>query len=86
MTHIWLEPGEIRQRRINLGLSQQRLAELSGLAIRTIVRLESGENKRGGTTYTMNRVLGALEAVESELSSDSTRSRETMTEDDDARQ
>ena len=64
MIHTFFEPGEIRRRRKELGLSQQRLAELSGLSIRTIVRLELGENKRGGTAYTLSCIARALEAVE----------------------
>jgi transcriptional regulator with XRE-family HTH domain len=68
MIQTLFEPGEIRRRRRGLGLSQQRLAELSGLSIRTIVRLELGENKRGGTAYTLNCILKALEVAENALS------------------
>jgi transcriptional regulator with XRE-family HTH domain len=64
MSHSLLEPGEIRRQREELGLTQQRLAELSGLSLRTIVRLERGENKRGGTTDTLGRILEVLDTVE----------------------
>ncbi len=63
MISTLFEPGEIIRRRKELGLTQQKLAELSGLSLRTVIRLEHAENKRGGTIYTLSQIAKALETA-----------------------
>ena len=66
MDNIPLEGAEIRQRREELGLTQQRLAELAGLAIRTVVRAERGTNKRGGTVRTLRCIAEVFDTARRE--------------------
>jgi transcriptional regulator with XRE-family HTH domain len=61
-----LTPAEIKQKRLALGLTQQRLAELSKLAIRTVVRFEHGDYALGGTVYALKKITDALTAYESQ--------------------
>jgi transcriptional regulator with XRE-family HTH domain len=61
MASVMLEAQGIRQRREALGLSQQERPQLAGLSIRTVVRLEHGENARAGTVCTILRIAEALE-------------------------
>ena len=43
-----LSASQIKQRRVTLGLSQQELADLTGLSIRTVQRIENGETTPRG--------------------------------------
>lgn len=49
---------EVRNQRVNQGLSIEMLAEMSGIAHRTIQRIETGESNPRG--YTLNRLAVAL--------------------------
>ena len=66
MISTLFEPGEIIRWRKELDLTQQKLAELSGLSLRTVIRLEHAENKRGGTIYTLSQIAKALETARRE--------------------
>lgn len=56
-------PGEVRQRRLKLGKSQEELAGLAGVTQGTISGIESGETKnpQPGTLARIRRTLEALE-------------------------
>ena len=49
----------IRQRRKELGLSQDKLSKLAGVAYNTIVKIESGENPNP-TIETLKKIAKAL--------------------------
>ena len=57
---------KIREHRKRLGLTQERLAQESGLALRTVVRLEHGANKLGGTVYALRRIADAFDRAEAQ--------------------
>lgn len=50
----------IRRRRKELGLSQDKLSKLAGVAYNTIVKIESGENPNP-TIETLKKIAKALE-------------------------
>lgn len=50
---------KIRQRRKKLGLSQDKLSKLAGVAYNTIVKIESGENPNP-TLDTLQKIAKAL--------------------------
>lgn len=50
---------KIRQRRKEVGLSQDKLSKLAGVAYNTIVKIESGENPNP-TIETLNKIAKAL--------------------------
>ena len=50
---------QIRQRRLNLGLTQARLASLAGIPRQKVIAIEQGDMSVGMVAYA--RVLGALD-------------------------
>ncbi len=54
----------IRRRRLNLNLTQQQVAEQSGLHLQTIKNFESGNNASLLTLIQILRVFGDLEALD----------------------
>jgi len=50
----------IRQKRKELGLSQDKLSKLAGVAYNTIVKIESGENSNP-TIETLQKIAKALD-------------------------
>ncbi|MBB2496688.1 helix-turn-helix transcriptional regulator [Aquipseudomonas ullengensis] len=59
-SHITMRLGEqIRQRRLNRGLTQVRLAALAGITRQKIIAIERGDLSVGMMAYA--RVLGALD-------------------------
>ncbi len=54
----------IRRRRLNLNLTQQQVADKSGLHIQTIKNFESGNNASLLTLIQILRVFGDLEALD----------------------
>lgn len=56
----------IRKYRKKLGLSQDKLSKLAGVAYNTIVKLESGENPNP-TIKTLIKIAGALKVDVSKL-------------------
>ncbi len=56
----------IRQRRKKLGLSQDKLSKLAGIAYNTVVKIESGENPNP-TIETLTKIARALNTNISDL-------------------
>ncbi|SFR34062.1 Helix-turn-helix [Robiginitalea myxolifaciens] len=54
----------LRQRRLNLNMTQEQVAERSGLHIQTIKNLESGRNASLQTVIQILRVYGDLEGLD----------------------
>lgn len=50
---------QIRQRRLNLGLTQAKLASLAGITRQKVIAIEKGDLSVGMTAYA--RVLGGLD-------------------------
>lgn len=61
---------QMRAARALLGLDQKRLAELSGLSVPTIQRMEASEGTVRGVVESLTRVVEALEAAGIELIGD----------------
>ena len=57
---------KIKQRRKEVGLSQDKLSKLAGVAYNTIVKIESGENPNP-TIETLKKIAKALNAPIEEL-------------------
>jgi transcriptional regulator with XRE-family HTH domain len=58
---------QLRAARALLGLDQRRLAELSGLSLPTIQRMEASEDVVRGTVDSLMKLVAALEAAGVEL-------------------
>lgn len=58
---------QMRAARALLGLDQKRLAELSGLSVPTIQRMEASDGNVRGVVDSLTRVVQALEAAGIEL-------------------
>lgn len=56
----------IRRKRKELGLSQDKLSKLAGVAYNTIVKIESGENPNP-TIETLQKIANALDIPVSNL-------------------
>jgi len=56
-------PIQVRAARVLLGLSQQELAERSGVGLATLKRIEAARSELTGTAQTMARIQRALEAA-----------------------
>jgi predicted transcriptional regulator len=54
----------IRRRRLELGLSQQTLAQRAAVSISSVIQLESGAQRR--ISPARDRILAALDAAEAE--------------------
>lgn len=63
LTHV-VTGTRIRARRTDAGLSQQRLATKAGIGLKTLVRVEQGEDVRLGT---LTAIAGALGISVSEM-------------------
>jgi transcriptional regulator with XRE-family HTH domain len=59
--------GQVRAARAILGMDQRRLAELSGLSLPTIQRMEASEGVIRGTIESLTKLIGALNAAGVEL-------------------
>ena len=57
----------LKKRRLEMNLSQEEIAERSGLARRTITSIENGEGSTLTTLIAMLRALDALDTLESFL-------------------
>lgn len=55
-------PSQIRAARAIIGLSQQELADRSGVGLATIKRIEAARHKIAGNATTLVRIQKALEA------------------------
>lgn len=61
---------QMRAARALLGIDQKTLAELSGLSVPTIQRMEASAGHVRGVVDSLTRVVGALEAAGVELIGD----------------
>lgn len=59
--------GQLRAARALLGIDQRRLAELSGLSVPTIQRMEASEGVIRGNVESLMKLIGALDAAGLEL-------------------
>ena len=66
--------GQLRASRALLGIDQRRLAELSGLSLPTIQRMEASEGVIRGNVNSLMKLVGALDTAGIELISDSAAS------------
>jgi transcriptional regulator with XRE-family HTH domain len=55
--------GQMRAARALLGIDQRRLADLSGLSLPTIQRMEASEGTIRGNVDSLMKLVGALEAA-----------------------
>lgn len=58
---------QLRAARVLLGIDQRRLAELSGLSVATIQRMESSESMVRGNVDSLVRLIAAIEAAGVEM-------------------
>lgn len=61
---------QMRAARALLGIDQRRLAELAGLSLPTIQRMEASDGQVRGIVDTLVKVIGALEGAGIELLGD----------------
>ncbi len=66
--------GQLRAARAVLGMDQRRLAELAGVSLPTIQRMEASDGVVRGTVETLTKVIEALNAAGVELIGDNQRS------------
>ena len=59
--------GQLRAARALLGIDQRRLAELAGLSVPTIQRMEASDGVIRGTVDSLTKLVGALDAAGIEL-------------------
>lgn len=67
---------QMRAARALLGIDQKQLAELSGVSLPTIQRMEASEGNVRGVVDTLTKVVEALDRAGIELIGDNTVSRE----------
>ncbi len=58
-----ISSGQLRAARALLGLDQRRLAELAGLSVPTIQRMEASDDVIRGTVDSLTKLITALEAA-----------------------
>ncbi len=66
--------GQLKAARALLGMDQAKLAELSGVSLATIQRMEASEGNVRGVVDTLVKVIDALAAAGVELIGDGQRS------------
>jgi transcriptional regulator with XRE-family HTH domain len=65
-----ISAAQLRAARAMLGVDQKRLAELSGLSVPTIQRMEASEGVIRGNVDSLVKLIGALDAAGLELISE----------------
>jgi transcriptional regulator with XRE-family HTH domain len=65
-----ISPSQLRAARAILGIDQRRLAELAGLSLPTIQRMEASDGVIRGTVDSLTKLVAALEAAGIELISE----------------
>lgn len=65
-----ITPAQMRAARALLGIDQKQLAELSGVSLPTIQRMEASEGNVRGTIDTLTKVVEALDCAGIELIGD----------------
>jgi transcriptional regulator with XRE-family HTH domain len=68
--HNMITASQLRAARALLGLDQRKLAELSGLSVPTIQRMEASEGVIRGNVDSLMKLVGALDAAGIELIAD----------------
>ena len=58
-----MSSGQLRAARALLGVDQRRLAELAGLSVPTIQRMEASDDVIRGTVDSLTKLIAALEAA-----------------------
>jgi transcriptional regulator with XRE-family HTH domain len=69
-----ISAAQLRAARALAGLDQKRLAELSGLSVPTIQRMEASDGVIRGNVDSLMKLIGALDAVGVELIGEGTAS------------
>ena len=69
-----LTPAQLRAARALLGIDQRTLADLSGVSLPTIQRMEASDGYVRGVVDTLTKVVGALENAGVELIGDNVAS------------
>ena len=67
MVSIMISSAQIRAARALLGIDQRKLAELSGLSVPTIQRMEASEEVVRGNVDSLMKLIAALNAAGIEL-------------------
>jgi len=75
MSFAMLTAGQLRASRAILGIDQRKLAELAGLSLPTIQRMEASEDVIRGNVDSLMKLVAALDALGIELISDNTASQ-----------
>jgi len=65
---------QIRAARALLGIDQKNLAQMAGLSVPTIQRMEASDSTVGGMVDSLTRVVAAIESAGLELIADGTAS------------
>lgn len=58
-----ISAAQLRAARALLGIDQKKLAELSGLSVPTIQRMEASDDVIRGTVDSLTKLIGALETA-----------------------
>jgi transcriptional regulator with XRE-family HTH domain len=69
---LMLTPAQLRAARALLGIDQRTLADLAGVSLPTIQRMEASEGYVRGVVDTLTKVIAALERAGVELISENT--------------
>lgn len=72
-----ITPGQMRAARALLGIDQRQLAELAGVSLPTIQRMEASDGNVRGVIDTLTKVVEALDAAGIELIGESMTSQGT---------
>jgi transcriptional regulator with XRE-family HTH domain len=67
-----ISSGQLRAARALLGIDQRKLAEISGLSVPTIQRMEASDGVIRGNVDSLMKLVGALDAAGIELIGEST--------------
>ena len=69
-----ISAGQLRAARALLGIDQKKIAELSGLSVPTIQRMEASDGVVRGTVETLTKVIEALNRAGVDLIGDNAHS------------
>jgi predicted transcriptional regulator len=69
-----ISAGQLRAARALLGIDQKTLANLAGVSVPTVQRMEASEGNVRGIVETLSKIVAALEAAGIELIADNASS------------